>query len=336
MENKKILFLYTGGHPLHLKFAKEINAGIRKLSWKIPNNYNIYLTEGEFFKTILSKQFGRIKKDSLLVNLFSDPRLYYYNKEIYFNAKKQRIKRINYLKLKLFKFLIKKLEGVICVGKFEEELLKNFHPKHHKKVDIFVEKDWHSKLLKLNPNPNKKRIIFIGSGPDYYYKGIDLLLKVASELKDFEFIVIGDAWSKFINNFKNKMPLNLNFVGKRNHEEIYKILKEGGIYLHLGRGEAFGIAIIEAMSAGIIPIVSNLTGAKESVEKVNKDLVVPLEEDKIIKRIIKIYNSDKSKKYELSKKCKKIGKEFEEKKRLKEFEDNFWDLIKEIENERKK
>jgi len=65
-------------------------------------------------------------------------------------------------------------------------------------------------------------------------------------------------------------------------------------------------------------------------------LIVSLDKNKIIKKIREIYNLNKEKKLKLSKKCKKISKEFEENKRLKEFKDNFWNLIKEIENERKK
>jgi glycosyltransferase involved in cell wall biosynthesis len=336
MKNKKILFLYTGGHPLHLGFAKSINADIKKLSWKIPKNYDVYFTEGEFFKTVLLQKIGLINKKSTIINLFSDPRLFYYNKGIHFNNKEQKVKRISFIKSKLFKFLLKKVNGVICVGKFEEELLKKIYEGPYKKIDIFVERHWHSKLLRLSPNLDKKRIIFIGSGPDSYYKGIDILSNVAQELKDFEFIIIGEKWDNFISLNKDKIPKNLKFIGKKNHEEIYKILKEGGMYLHLGRGEAFGIVIIEAMSAGIIPIISELTGAKEAVEKVDKRLIVPLEKEEVIKRIMEINSLDDYKKESLSKKCKKISKEFEEKKRLKEFKKNFLNLLDEIENEKRR
>lgn len=336
MENKKILFLYTGGHPLHLAFAKSIKADIQKLSWKIPRGYDIYISEGEFFKTVILKKMGFIKRKSLIINLFSDPRLFYYSEGIKFNSKKQKIEDISYIKKTLFEYLIKKLDGVICVGNFEKELLKKQYQGLIKKVDIFVEKDWYLKLLQLKPNLNKKRLIFIGSGPDSYYKGIDLILEISLELMDFEFIVIGEAWDKFIDANKNLIPNNLKFVGKKNHNEIKEILKGGGTYLHLGRGEAFGIVVIEAMSAGMIPIVSNLTGAKEAVEKVDKDLIVRLNKDEVIRKIHSIYNLNKNKKDKLSKKCKETSREFEEYKRLNEFKTNFWDLIKEIENEKAK
>jgi len=51
---------------------------------------------------------------------------------------------------------------------------------------------------------------------------------------------------------------------------------------------------------------------------------------------MEINSLDDYKKESLSKKCKKISKEFEEKKRLKEFKKNFLNLLDEIENEKRR
>ena len=69
MNNKKILYLYTGNHIIHRKFAQSVDAKIIPMTWKIPKSYNIYFTEGEFFKPVILRIFGLIKKKSKIINL---------------------------------------------------------------------------------------------------------------------------------------------------------------------------------------------------------------------------------------------------------------------------
>ena len=65
----------------------------------------------------------------------------------------------------------------------------------------------------------------------------------------------------------------VRFLGYK--RDISLCLSESSLYVHLARGEAFGISILEAMLAGVPCIVSELTGAREVVEQVDPRLIVP-------------------------------------------------------------
>ena len=328
LKGKKILYLYTGDHPVHRKFAESVGADIREMSWKIPKGYDIYFSEGEFFKLIILRMIGKLSRNSKIINLFSDPRLFYLDRKIKFNTKNGKIEKKSKMEAIIFKMLINKLNGVICVGKFEENLLKKYYFGPFKKVDVFIDKDFHKKLLKIQPKLVEKRVLFIGHGPDTYYKGIDVLIKVARKNRDINFTIVGKSYEKFIQN--NDVPGNVKFIGGLKSSEMCEIFENSSLYVHLGRGEAFGITVLEAMAAGLPCIVLELTGAKEAVEKVDSKFIVPLNEKKISDKITEYFNKSLKEREILSGKFREQSRFYNEAKQLESFKKQFRELVKGI------
>jgi len=328
LKGKKILYLYTGDHPVHRKFAESVGADIREMSWKIPKGYDIYFSEGEFFKLIILRMIGKLNRNSKIINLFSDPRLFYLDRKIKFNTKNGKIEKKSKMEAIIFKMLINKLNGVICVGKFEENLLKKYYFGPFKKVDVFIDKDFHKKLLKIQPKLVEKRVLFIGHGPDTYYKGIDVLIKVARKNRDINFTIVGKSYEKFIQN--NDVPGNVKFIGGLKSSEMCEIFENSSLYVHLGRGEAFGITVLEAMAAGLPCIVLELTGAKEAVEKVDSKFIVPLNEKKISDKITEYFNKSLKEREILSGKFREQSRFYNEAKQLESFKKQFRELVKGI------
>ncbi len=58
---------------------------------------------------------------------------------------------------------------------------------------------------------------------------------------------------------------NITMVPNATFDEILKSLSESMIYLHTMHGEHFGISIIQAMAAGLVPIVPSYGGCSEIV-----------------------------------------------------------------------
>jgi len=328
LKGKKILYLYTGDHPVHRKFAESVGADIREMSWKIPKGYDIYFSEGEFFKLIILRMIGKLNRNSKIINLFSDPRLFYLDRKIKFNTKNGKIEKKSKMEAIIFKMLINKLNGVICVGKFEENLLKKYYFGPFKKVDVLIDKDFHKKLLKIQPKLVEKRVLFIGHGPDTYYKGIDVLIKVARKNRDINFTIVGKSYEKFIQN--NDVPGNVKFIGGLKSSEMCEIFENSSLYVHLGRGEAFGITVLEAMAAGLPCIVLELTGAKEAVEKVDSKFIVPLNEKKISDKITEYFNKSLKEREILSGKFREQSRFYNEAKQLESFKKQFRELVKGI------
>jgi glycosyltransferase involved in cell wall biosynthesis len=62
--------------------------------------------------------------------------------------------------------------------------------------------------------------------------------------------------------------MNARVIVNPNKELYQEVLAKSKIYLHLMKGEHFGITVVEAMSAGCVPIVHDSGGPKEIVQDV--------------------------------------------------------------------
>jgi len=93
-------------------------------------------------------------------------------------------------------------------------------------------------------------------------KNLGEILKIAKSLKDYNFLLVGSV-SKYskpvIENLRNYIEseglenVTLKFNVPR--DEVREILSKAKYYLHPPFPEHFGIAVVEAMAAGCIPIV---------------------------------------------------------------------------------
>jgi len=329
MKDKKILFLKTGGHPVHLDFAKAINADIKEMSWRIPKNYDVYISEASYIQPAILKRFGFFKKNAKLINLFADPRLYYLDKNYFFDKKSKKIKKYPLFKRRIYLNLLKEIDGGICVGKMVSELFQKYLKRKPFLITPVVISEKREEILKkVNPSLDKKNIIFIGSGPDSNYKGLDILLEsfrtIKKNIPDCKLRIIG-KWD----DSYDKLEDGIFFEGIRENIEDY--LKDSCLMLHLGRGDTFPTTTIEAMMAGVITLVSNETGTKEIVYNVDKKNVLELNAKKISKRVIDILKLSKKNKINLSKTYKKEAKKLNRKSILNNFKLNFKELLKKIE-----
>jgi len=338
---KKILFLCgTPPHPIHQKFAESIGAKpyhfpedsnfFDKVHYvlKIPKDQDVYFSEGLFGYIYLAKLLGRIPKNSKTINLFSDPRLIQLVRGKRFNFKKNKVVNYPFFRKYFQKKAIKNLDAGICVGDYSASLLRRINSDIKiVVVPPLIERDgfFNSQLSPINKN----NILSTMIGPDYDYKGLDFLVNVFGEVSlknpDSKLFIVGDKWEKYLDGVKNK---NIIFLGKKNENEIKDLMDSCSLYCHFGRGEAMGIVVLEAMAHGIPCIVSDMTGAKEYVGKVNKNFVIPLNKTLAQERILNYFNLTNKEKLALGKKSRLAVKHLTMNKSLEKFKEKFNTLIK--------
>ncbi len=163
-----------------------------------------------------------------------------------------------------------------------------------------------------------------------YSKGTDILVEVFKKYKeihkDAKLIILGEDKMK---KELEKIPgvITPGFCDPAPY------LEEASIYINTARHEPFGLNIIEAMASGQIPIVSKYCGAKDFVEKIDKELVTDLNPDNILRAILKLEKrKDLSK---LREKCRQVAKEFTKEKCVNDFKIKLKKLLKDIENNKK-
>lgn len=102
-----------------------------------------------------------------------------------------------------------------------------------------------AKLLKQNNIGSGMKII---GNMDYNYD-LDYYLSLNQMIRDFD--------------LKDYVTLETNVC----LNNLLSIMREAKVYFHPMVGEHFGISIVEAMAAGLVPVVSDVGGPTEFVPK---------------------------------------------------------------------
>lgn len=325
MENKKIVFLHVGGHYVHRAFANSVTEKFVDINNEpIPRNYDVYLLEASYHKAILMRMFGQINKKSKIINIFADPRLYLMKSGRYLDTKSNKIKRYPWLKRKISKFLVKRVDGGICVSKFEQSLLNEFSPHIPTKVVYPFIRDERMKILsKISPKLEGEKILFVGNN-DYYYKGLDIMIKSFSLLKKKR----PNAKLYVLGNIPVREEWKIKDVFFEGRVEIAPYLKKCSLCVHPSRGEAFGVSVVESLLAGVPVIVSKQTGSGEILKKIDNGLLFNLNPQEISNKIEDYFDSPQSYKRKISQQGRKEAKKFTRKKQVAQFKRSFFELLK--------
>jgi glycosyltransferase involved in cell wall biosynthesis len=117
---------------------------------------------------------------------------------------------------------------------------------------------------KIKTNTDTKSVCTLGRF--VRQKEYEIILQIAKERPQLKFELIGGVTEdniSYLNRLKNKASKNVAFHVNATVNQKIEILKRSKILLHSLKGEHFGIALIEAMSAGLIPVSHNSGAAKE-------------------------------------------------------------------------
>ena len=109
-------------------------------------------------------------------------------------------------------------------------------------------------------------VLFVGQLRPF--KGLDLLLNVASALEEVSFSIVGQGYLKEKLERKAANLRNVKFLGPLNDDDLEKIYKKSHVIClpSINTTEAFGLTLVEGSIFGCVPIASNLAGVRENVE----------------------------------------------------------------------
>jgi glycosyltransferase involved in cell wall biosynthesis len=121
------------------------------------------------------------------------------------------------------------------------------------------------KYLTLSKHRDRENIVVTISRIEPM-KNLDIIIDIAEEVKEARFVILGSMQSNSyyahlmrrirMLNLEDKIKILLN----ASEELKTEIIKKAKIYLHPTKYEHFGIAIVEAMAAGLIPVVHRSGG----------------------------------------------------------------------------
>lgn len=345
------------GHPAHMKYAQSIKADFYHVDYKIryhdiptasaprryfswllsafsfpKEKYDVIFSEEAYFMVGLMRWLGLLKKEQKIISLMNTHTLYFLNNNRYApSTKNASIK------------LLKTYDAFICGSLLQKELLYNLigrnHPAPVHTIINGVERERFNKLYSLKPDLGSYNIVFIGAIPNQdrvWYKGLDIMLSAFSDIKaslpEATFTIIGDYGSlkeELLNSYCPDYKSSVFFTGNVNDIDTY--LQKAALYLHISRGEAWGISIIEAMAAGVVPIVSESTGAMEAVVEVDKRLITTHEKEDVTQMVLWYFNLSNTEKIELSANSKALIKNrYTEDLAIERFKKEFREILSEL------
>lgn len=114
----------------------------------------------------------------------------------------------------------------------------------------------------------------------FYLKGLDLICKIAPMFPDLPFIIIG-AKGKYVDY---PVPANVKILPFISEKEKTEILNTYTFYFQLSISEGFPNALCEAMQAGMIAIVSDVSSMPDIVS--NAGFVLKHKDENELKNLI--------------------------------------------------
>ena len=326
--NIAFVHLSNGGHWAHKNFVSGLNATeiivpeLSKVNSKGLRYLNIYKTFSGMKKAL--KGFNAIIfEDLALVGLLYSGAVNKKTKIIVIVASEWPYLIFNGFisrpKLLLYKMLIKKVGLFIAVSNMQRDFLIKLGVKPEKIKVVYPAPNENVRegLLKIKPNLKSRNIVFVGNirlrFGNFDLKGVDLLVKAFKEAKkkirNLKLFIVGGNNESIVSQYS--IAEDIIFTGSV--KSIADYLKKAALYVHLGRGDAMPISVTEALTAGLPAIVSEYTGSKEFVNKIDPKFVLPLDYQKVAKEILAYFNLSYAEKLKLSKKARAIGRKVNEK-----------------------
>lgn len=115
--------------------------------------------------------------------------------------------------------------------------------------------------------PNPFTVVYLGQIRPY--KGLPVLLEAAAGMEGIRLWVIGDGhYAETCRRMARDLALpDVTFWGSRPDHEMIALLKQSHALVlpSVTRSEAFGIALLEGMAAGNVPVASHLPGVADLV-----------------------------------------------------------------------
>ena len=89
--------------------------------------------------------------------------------------------------------------------------------------------------------------------------------EASRELPDVRFVLAGKWLDDAVAELRTRGGTNLELTGWLSDEELLDAYRQAAVYVQASRHEGFGLAVAEAMLAGCVPVVMNVTAMPEVV-----------------------------------------------------------------------
>ena len=194
----------------------------------------------------------------------------------------------------LIRFLLRRCDAVATVSEYWREFITNVV--HKDTVWIIPNPVDSSKFQTQKRKEPNGKVTFLFAGAITRYKGIfdllDAVHRYHASFRNAEVLVIGDGdlmheCQKRVKD--EKLDDTISFLGYVSEEEKIRIFRTSDVFVLPSHVDAFPVAVLEAMSAGM-PVISTTVGGIPSIVREGETgfLVSPEDIDALGQRMVKL------------------------------------------------
>jgi len=336
----RVAMLYQDPHPAHRGFAEAIGADLVDYH-RIPAgpladtiaedvlnglqypNYDVYLIEGS--RPLYAALTRRFTRGGTLIYLCADHGFH-------------ELGNTDFEGDSGFKSLIGKfgrpavravsrrgIDGVVAVSEFAAEFTRPIvgsdtpitiaHP--------YIQPETYTALNGVTPDLSANIAVTVGRA--WRYKGVDLLVDawstVREEFPKAELHVVGNGHPEAYDEAPG--------VYRRGYvEELADAFEPASVFVQPSRVDTFPVSTLEAMRAGLVPLVTETTGTRSEASQVDSSLVVPADVQSLAEGVRNYFRHSLDDREEMSKAARHQAERFDPESRKAAFRDAFNDALK--------
>lgn len=335
-----VAMLHQGPHPAHRGFAEAVDADLVDyhrlslgpiegtvledgLNGLFYPDYDVYLVEGS--RPLYAALTRRFTRGGKLVYLCADHGLYQLG-----NADFEGDSALKSLIGRFGTPVVRGvgrhgIDGVIAVSEFAAEFTRPVvgpetaieiaHP--------FVQPETYDALG--NVAPDLKSNVAVTVARPWRYKGVDMLVdswfRVREAVPDAELHIVGGGHPEVYSETPG--------VRVRGYvEDLADALEPASLFVQPSRMDTFPVSTLEAMRAGLVPLVTRTTGTRSEAWEIDPSLVVEPNADAIARGVREYFERPPDERRELAVHARERGDRFDMDSRTAAFRDSFCKVLK--------
>lgn len=308
----KIAFLYPASgispHPVHLTWAKSISTcavktpmGIGFFDMDKLEGFDVLLLES-LYCAPFAKRYKRKHPECKVISIIADTSFW--------------LPRLNIARKIFYWRYLNAIDGFLADSNRIRDDIKNFIDR-----PVAIVRPFAVNRFNIQRREFTRTLLFIGNEPEE--KGYKYLASAMGFLPDFELFLVGGCCKKV--KAKKK---NIHLEGRVS--SLKKYFEKCSIYVHPADFEPFGVAPLEAMYAGLIPIITKDVGLSEIFNGELRKLLLLKNNtpEEIAKKVLEIYNLKNKEK--IIQKCRALSVNWTEKKSVELFKKSFFKVLSEV------
>jgi glycosyltransferase involved in cell wall biosynthesis len=232
--------------------------------------------------------------------------------------------QMNPVKKRIVKFLLSYVDGFIAISGLNQDIILEHYPE---KPVVTVYPYGAKNNFALTCDLQSRDLLFIGN--EEGCKRFDLLVEAVKILNDrghhFQLYMLGSC----VHEIPQEYPWLFKEGVKKN---LDKYFQKCSLYVHPADFDSCPVVIFEAMSTGMIPIITRNVGEAAILKEQGLDELI-LEDNQpevVANKIWEIYQKPEVWKKEISKHCKELTSKYNPANQKKEFKKIFYELLKEL------